>query len=602
MSGKRVKFLALLLFYFLIATFAYQAFSTTDPLFFTPTADEMTNLWVANQILHQNLPPQTFWQEPMTFFYYSLLLALGVSAPVAIKFFHLFVINPAIIYLLFLLAKNIKPRLALPAAALYAFSPLVIFMSLSLMKTLPAILLVLLMLVGFRLFYVRPQKKRYALLFAFSWFLSWAICQHVLLFLPPLFVAAARRCEQKNRPGRNNLLAVAALLLAGIVTALSFASVVSRRPLLTLTTNGEMNFILANSQNVRKTMAIWPGPEWQYFSNLLQYRITPSAESQISTRLPDSFPGWFSLLLKKVFWEFTPHAYFRQSSWENASRIFPPLRIQSLFSFLLILLVFAATLKWHAHGILLRSLIACWWLYHLVNIVFIPGIARYNAVILPLTVLLALSGLTVFTFRPRQLILLPCLCLWFSHPPNDFGREYTAFMKLSLDLATGIPVIDVPVPEKTIHMADYRQLRAAWLLDHQRYAEAETLLGQTTDWPFYGLTYCQLFAAVQARQHLYFDALATAVQCVNWPESDYQGYMKLIIEQMGKMLDAYRALGRLTPGKIAAISSLISQVRSRYPDRLSLEKAMQILKGYDNFLPGAAGAIPVYQDLPIFFK
>ncbi|MCG2810405.1 MAG: hypothetical protein L6428_02965 [Candidatus Aminicenantes bacterium] len=580
MKGERVKFLALLLLYVLIATFSYQAFSTRDPFFYTPTVDEMTNLWVADQLLHQNLPPQTFWQEPLAFFYYMLLLALGISSPVAIKFVHLFVINPAIILLLYLLARSIKPRLALLAAALYALSPLAMFMSVSLMKTLPAILLVLLMLYGFRLFYVRPEKKRYALFFAVSWFLSWVICQHVLLFLPPLFAAVAHRCEKKNRLGQNNLLAVATLLLAGIVAALSFASVVCRRPLLTLTTNGEMNFILANSQNVRKTMAIWPGPEWQYFSNLLQYQIAPSAESQISTRLPDSVPGWLSLLAKKIFWEFTPHAYFRQSSWENASRVFPPLRIHALFTMVLILLVFAATLGWRSHGILLRSLIACWWLYHAVNIVFIPGIARYNAIILPLTVLLALSGLTVFAFRPRQLILIPCLCLWFSHPPNGFGREYAAFMKLSLDLATGTSVTDISVPEKTIHMADYRQLRAAWLLEHKRHAEAEALLMQTAAWPYYGLEYCQLLAAAQARQRLYFDALGTAVQCVNWPEKDYPGYVKLVIDRMGEMLAAYRSHGRLTPGKLAAVSSLISSLADRYPDRLSLKKAIQVLHDY----------------------
>jgi len=587
MRRDREKLLALLLLYVLLATFSYHAFSTRDPLFFTPTVDEATNLWVADQLRHNRLPPQTFWQEPTTFLYYALLQMLGVNSPAAIKFFHLFLMNPAIIILLFLLARGIRPRLALPAAALYAYSPLAIFLSLSLMKTLPAILLVLLMLLGFRRFYVEPQKKRHGALFAVTWFVSWTICQHVFLFLPPLFAAVARRCEGKNKRGRRNLVAVAALLLVAIIISLSLASLVCGCPMFTLTTNGKMNFYLANSQNVGKTMAIWPGPEWQYYSNLLHYRVTPSPESQLSVHLPDSFTGWASLLAKKVFWEFTPHAYFRQFSWEAACQIFPPLRIHALFTMALLLLVFASTLKWRSHGFLLKSLLACWWLYHAVNIVFIPGIARYNAVILPLTVLLALSCLPAFRFRPWHLVLVPCLCLWGSHPPNGFTREYAAFMNLSHDLATGTPMSDVPIPTHTIHMADYRQLRAAWLLERKRHAEAEAVLLQTTAWPYYGLEYCQTLAAAQVRQRLYFDALATAVRCVNWPEQDYPGYVKRIVERMGEMLAAYRSQGRLTPGKLAAVSSLLSSLAGRYPDHRSLKKAIRVLQDYRGSGPAA---------------
>ena len=580
MRGDRAKFLALLLLYFLLAAFSYRAFSSRDPLFSTPTADEATNLWVAGRLLQGEVPLQAFWQEPVTFFYYALLLALGISAPAAIKFLHLFILNPAAIFLLYRLARSIRPRLGLAAASLYAVSPLAIFLSLSLMKTVPAVLLLLAMLLAFKRFYVRPQELGRGLWFAAAWLLGWGICQHVLLFLPPLLAAVARRCEKRNPAGRSRLIAVAVLLLAGIVTGLSLASVVSRAPMLTLTSNGRMNFVLANSRNVDKTMAIWPGPEWQYFSNLLQYRLPPSAESRISTRLPASLPGWISLLAKKGFWEFTPHAYFRQSSWEKACTIFPPLRIQSLLTLLLLLLVFQATLAWKSRGVLVRSLIACWWLYHAVNIVFIPGIARYNAVILPLTILLALNGLTAFTCRKRQLLLLPCLCLWLSHPPNGFGPEYAAFRELSQDLAIGAPVAGVTIPAGTDHAADYRQLRAAWLLDRRRPAEAESLLKQTAGWPYHGLNYCRLIAAAQSRQRLYFDALATAVRCVNWPEADYAGYVKMIVGNMGKMLAAYRASGRLTPARIAAISALLDSLRGRYPDRPSLEKAVRELEEF----------------------
>ncbi len=592
MGGERLKLWFLLLAYVLAAAMAFQAFSTRDPLFPVPTVDEASNLWVAGKLLQGNLPPQAFWQEPVTFFYYALLLALGISAPAAIKFFHLFAVTPAILLLLTLLARRITPGRALPAAALYAFSPLAVFMSLSVMKTPLAVLLVLWMLFAFMRFYARPQEISRGFIFAVAWLLSWGTCQHVLLFLPPLFLAAARRCEKKNRPGRRNLLAVAVLLLAGIIAALALASVVTRGPLLTLTTNGRMNFVLANSRNATKTMVIWPGPEWQYFSNLLHYPITPSAESEISTRLPGSFPDWLFLLAKKTFWEFTPHAYFRQSSWEKAGGIFPPLRIHSLFTLLLLLLAFRTTLSWSSRGILVRCLIACWWLYHAVNIVFIPGIARYNAVILPLTCLLALGGPRGRAFRPRQLLLLPCLCLWLSRPPNGFGLEYAAYMELSHHLATGGTVEDVPIPGQTLHAPDHRLLRARWLIERQRHAEAETLLKQTPGWPYHGLDYCRSLASAQHRQRLYLDALTTAVRCVNWPESDYAGYVRRIVERMDGMLAAYRSLQRLTPAKMARISSLLRSLRGRYPDPPALEKAVQILKGRQAPLPAGSRGKP----------
>jgi len=580
MRGDRAKLLALLLLYVLIAALCYRAFRLGDPLFFSPTVDEETNLWVADQLLRGSLPPQAFWQEPVTFAYYALLLALGVSAPAAIKFFHLFVLGPVILLLLYLLARSIKPRLALPAAAIYALSPLALFMSLSLMKTPPAILLVLLMLCAFRRFYAQPRKIGRSLLFALSWLLSWGITQHVLLFLPPLFAAVARRCEGRSQAGRRNLLVAAVVTLAGVVTALSLASLVRHSPLLTLTGNGKMNFILANSRNVAKTMAIWPGPEWQYFSNLLEYGAVPSRESQISASLPGTFRGWLSLAAKKVFWEFTPHAYFRQSSWEKACAIFPPLRVHSLFTLILLLMVFQVTLAWRSRGVMVRSLIACWWLYHAVNIVFIPGIARYNAVILPLTAILALEGLRTLAWRPRQLALLPCLCLWLSQPPNGFQREYAKYMELSHALATGMMIADVPLPEGTLHAADHRQLRAAWLLDCRRCAEAETLLKQTPDWNYHGLAYCRLIASSQARQCLYFDALDTAVRCVNWPEAEYSLYVIPAIERMDKMLAAYHARRRLTPGKLAAIATFAVSLRGRYSDRAALERAILALRAW----------------------
>lgn len=585
MRSDRAKLLALLLLYILAAAFSYKMFNARDPLFSIPTVDESTNLWVADQLLRGSLPTQTFWQEPVTFFYYALLLALGISAPAAIKFFHVFVLNPAAILLLFWLARSIRADLALLAAAIYAFSPLALFMSLTLMKTPPAILVVLAMLCAYRSYYARPQSTGRALLFAAVWLLSWGIVQHVLLFLPPLFVALARRCEGRNPAGRRNLLVTAIALLSFMVISISLASVVTRSPLLTLTSNGKMNFVLANSRNVGKTMSIWPGPEWQYFSNLLEFRAEPSVESGISTRLPATPGAWFNLAARKVFWEFTPHAYFRQFSWEKAGSILPLLRVHSFLTLLLLFLVFRATLSWKNNGVLLRSLLGCWWLYHAINIVFIPGIARYHAVILPLTILLAREGLRGFSWHLRQLLLLPCLCLWFSHPPNGFKHEYTEYMELSLAVATGAPVADVAIPQATIHAADHRQLRAIWLLDKHRFAEAESLLKKTPAWDFHGLEYNQLLAAAQTRQHLYFDALETAVRCVNWPEDQYPIFMRPTIERMGTMLAAYRKQNRLTPAKLHAIAAFTDSLRGRHPDRDSLKRAVLALRAHGIFLP-----------------
>jgi hypothetical protein len=146
----------------------------------------------------------------------------------------------------------------------------------------------------------------------------------------------------------------------------------------------------------------------------------------------------------------------------------------------------------------------------------------------------------------------------------------------------------VPIPDKTLHAADHRLQRAGWLIDRRRHAEAEDLLRQTPGWHYHGLEYCRSLASAQRRQRLYDDALITAIRCVNWPESDYAGTVKLVVEHMGSMLSAYRSLGRLTPGKLAGMSSLLRSLRGRYSDPSSLEKAVQILNGGRSFLPAAS--------------
>lgn len=580
-QSLRIKLLLLFLLYALLASCTYRSFSRSDPFFCTPQVDEATNLTLAQAFLRDGFSIYTFWQEPLTFLYFAGLLTVGIDSPELIKFFHLFLLNPLIILILFSWSRLVFKNKALWVSALYAFSPLPIFLSLSLMKTLPAILLVLLCLYSFTRFFIAPGRKRLALAFVGSWFLAWAICQHLLLFFPVLLLAAARRMEKKHRPGSSNLIlsAVSALIL--VLAAISLSSWITHKPLLTLTINGQINLHLANNRQVAETMTIWPGPEWHYYFNLLQEegRKKPSAESGIVLDLPDSPGQWLSLYTQKIFWEFTPQAYFRQFSWNEARRISPWLGVYAPLTLLLLLLIFWVSLNWRRQGVLVRSLLACWWLYHLVNIVFIPGIARYNAVIWPLTALLAGVGLRRFRFRYRLLLLVPCLGLWFSHPPNDFQDDYIRFRRQILDISNH-RYSEITIPENSTHKADYRFQRARALVVNKQYAQAEALLKQTPDWNYHGLEYTTLLAFCQSEQLLFMDALDTARKCYNWPKEDSFRYELLVIGRIDEMLAAYQVAGRLDVRTLSAIRTLVRSRLDRQPDNPPLRHAWDSLQEY----------------------
>lgn len=577
---SNTKLLLLLLLYTLLASSTFTSFSRHDPFFSYPQVDEQSNLFLAKGFLDQGLSASTFWQEPLTFFYYASFQKAGIDSPEFIKFFHLFILNPLIIFILYRWSLLVLKRKALLATTLYAFSPLPIFLSLTLMKTLPSILLVLLTLHCFTLFYLKPDRKRLGFALVVFWFLSWMICQHLLLFLPILLLAAARRVDKKSREGVRNLLTISISAIILFISAISLSSWMTRTPLLTLTINGKINLHLANNQNVAETMTIWPGPEWEYYFYLLQpeNNATPSMESGIVLDLPNSPAKWLSLYAKKIFWEFTPHAYFRQFSWNEARRISPWMAIYPPLTILFLLLIFLATLNWFRQGILVRSLIACWWVYHLVNIIFIPGIARYNAVIWPLTALLAVTGLKRISLKPRHLLIIPCLGLWFSHPPNDFQDEYIRFRKMKLSVSNEIPVT-VEIPHNTSHIADYRFLKAKSLSLKNECAKAEALLKQTPDWNHHGPHYTNLLAYCLNRQHLYMDLIDSARLCGR-PQEDISYFEQMAVVHIEKMLRAYQSSGRLDQQKFLQIETLIRSRLAEYPHNQALKKALKSLEEF----------------------
>jgi tetratricopeptide (TPR) repeat protein len=252
--------------------------------------------------------------------------------------------------------------------------------------------------------------------------------------------------------------------------------------------------------------------------------------------------------------------------------------IQAPLTLVLLLLIFSATLKWRRQGILLRALILCWWIYHGVNIVFIPGIARYNAVIWPLTVLLAGAGLKSFwSFHRPLLLIIPCLALWLSHPPNDFQDEYVR-MRSQIKAISDGQAVEIVTPPKTRHHADYRFHAARASLLRKDYARAEALLKKTPDWNFHGLDYTRLLATVQSRQHLYIDALDTAMRCYNWPLEDALRFENLVIHHIDEMLDAYHRTSRWSSGHQEKLLEILQRrLKNRPGDPVAL-RALEVVR------------------------
>ncbi|MCK4765840.1 MAG: glycosyltransferase family 39 protein [Candidatus Aminicenantes bacterium] len=588
---KRNSLILLLIFlvYYIIAGIAFVQFQKNDIFFHFPQVDEKTNLERAEAIVSGQLSKELFWQEPGSFLYFSLLKVVGIDSPLKIKIFQLFLLNPFIILMVYLLGRLLtgnNQKYALAAATLYAFSPLPIFLSLTIMKTVFTIFLYVICFFFYFKFFRDRENLKYGLLFVIAWFVSWWTRQHILLLLPIFFIFLSKSLDSASFPreagltevfggvkggafskkpplppeaSNKNVLLVSILIIILIVSSLSFVSIANKKQMLTLTTNGAVNFYIANNLKHEETLNTWPGPRWR----LLTYRVDHLVDPYGMVKKHPL--KWLALLGKKSLREFTPYADFRQFYWGYYQKIFPYFRINLILNLILMPLVLFAFVLWRRLAAPYRILLLCWVIYHAVNVFVIPGIARYNAIILPVTVLLAAevfrllrAGWSARAAQPEKinkklLLLLPVLVvlLVFIKNPNDFKAEY-------LDYLTNIKKLEnnekteIFIPHKSKHLIEWKYLKARCeYYQKGNYREVIALIDSVKYFARYSSDFCELLDFAYMRLGLYFDALSAhqTVRVENYSAGRVRSIQSAIVSKTEEMVKSYRREKLLTPRK-----------------------------------------------------
>lgn len=561
---KRKSFILLLIFlcYYILAGCAFMQFQKKDNFFHFPQVDEKTNLERAELIVKGELSKKLFWQEPAAFLYFSLLNLTGIDTPLEIKFFQLFFLNPVIILMIYLLGRMLfKHNRTCPliAAALYAFSPLPFFLSLTIMKTIFTIFIYILCFFFYFKFYRHRSSLKYGLFFVFTWFISWWTRQHMLLLLPLFFIflslkrkspAAGKGKKVENR----NVLIAFIIIIVLIISSLSVVTIANKKQMLTLTTNGAVNFYIANNINYEETSNIWPGPQWQFLTYKVDHLVNPYA---MITEHPLK---WIQLLAQKSLREFTPYADFRQFHWGYYENLFPYFKLSLLFNLVLVPLVVIALLQWPKLRPPYRLLGLSWLVYHGINIILIPGIARYNAVILPLTIILAIESLRLIIANKKKklLVLLPVLAvlLVFIKNPNDFKQEYHEYL-------TGIKKLEnrekteIIIPAKTRHPIEWKYLKARYELEmNGNYREVIKIIESERNFAKYSSDFARLLDFSFMKLGLYYDALKAHefIQMGNYTRSRLGAIQSAIIFKTEAMLQSYRREKLLNSRKANSIA------------------------------------------------
>jgi tetratricopeptide (TPR) repeat protein len=557
---KVILLIFVFILYYMVSAYAYHEFQKKDIFFKFPTVDEKTNLERADQILAGKLSKALLWQEPVTYLYFSALKLLGFNTPQGIKFFQLFLLNPLIIIMIFVLANTIKFKYPLLVTLLYAISPLPLFLSLTLMKTLFTIFIYMLCLLLYMKFLNNKKDIKLAILFSLAWIIAWWTRQHIILFLPIFFYylssGGKEGTEQDPKEKRNIMVSLLVILLL-IVSSLSFVTVVNKKQMFTLTSNGPINFYISNNEHYAKTINIWPGPEWRKLTHEIDNKTIQPYGMILGQPLK-----WGTLLAKKAYWEFTPYTNFRQFYWGYYENIFSYFKINWILTLLFFPLVIISLLNWKSLLTWTKAMGLIWLLFHAVNILLIPGIARYNAIILPVTIILALRGFIFLKNDKRWIILLIILGvgMQYSHSPNDFKEEYHEFSRINRDLNNGID-LEFDVPSGSKHPIEWKYLKARYeYVKKQNYHKVINIVKSVKDFNQYHNDFCQLLDFSYMKLGLYYDALIMhrLIQIKGYTEQRVQSIQTSIIYETEKMIQSYRTQNQLTPKKANAIALFLA--------------------------------------------
>lgn len=546
--------------YYLFAFTVFFVFLKNDVFFHTPLVDEVSNVKRASDLVSGQLGEDLFWQEGGTYIYFGVLKRLGLDSPVKIKVFQIFFLHP-FTGLLFLIlgVRFFKMDHSFPVG-FFLFYPVLVFFSMTMMKTSITILLYLLCFFFFFQFMDRKGSLKSGLLFLLFFSLSWWTRQHIILFLPVFFYFLSRRSGDLPPVEKRNVLRVFVLVCLIIVGSLSILSLLAKNPLRTLTTNGSVNFYISNNANVGKTLNIWPGPEWKYLNSLLiNHQIRPLEYVKANP------VGWLALLGKKAIWEFTPRTYFRQYNWGYYVKIFPYFFVNNWVNFVLISLSLFCLIRWRKLDDRMKVAALCWTLFHVINIVFIPGIARYNAVISFLTILLAYRGWRLLVRQPKHIIaclVFPLLIFWIK-VPNDFGKEYWDYIGAQKQLLDG-KKLTVTIPGTTQHPSDWTWIEGWDLFNRKQYADALRVIQTNIPrYHLYGDGVNNIVNDSLLRLGLYYDQLLFLNAFDESAPEIKKRKMALryqILYQTEGMVQSYREAGLWNWKKITELSDLISRL------------------------------------------
>lgn len=577
--------LTVFLLYYSLATFSFIQLAEKDDLFFLkPKVDELTNLERSDSLLKGKITEDLFWQEPGTYVYLSLIRSAGFRNVEAIKAFQLFFINPIIIVLVFRLGHSVLKRYAVAGALLYALSPLTIFFALTLMKTTVSILLYTVWLLLLIHFAEKRSSLLRAICFSLSWFAAFSVRQNIVVLLLPAFLYLWFRGKNRTGKERLNVLLSALMIIVTAGGGILTSSILHGHPVATLTNNGKINFYLGNSRTAVNDMNIWPGPIWIKTNVELGAGRLDSMEY-----IREDFAGWAGLILKKTAWEFTPYNYFRMYDWDYFTDIVPWFSLSFFIN--LLIMSFAASL------ILFRKrldsqwflLFGIWGLYHLVNILFLPGIARYNTVILPVSIFLALKSSRLFAERIDYRLIFPCLfivLLCFNTVPNDFKSEYVDYLRMYSSVIKGNSE-NIEIPERTGHREDWLIVKAGSLLNKGKYEDARRTVMKVNDFYKCGIYPCEVAEKASYHMGLYYDALRIN-QLIDLPvfAERRKELIYKTVNDAGTMLDMYRKRGLLSTYKSYLIAKFYYGLIG---NRESGEREIELLKLSEKLLLEAIG-------------
>jgi hypothetical protein len=551
-KSLRTHFVIIAIVYITVAVTSFVLLAIQDPLFSVPFVDEATYQERAQDVLDGRWNSDMLWQEPLPLFYFTLLRAVGFGDIIAIKAIGLFVLNPLVIIILYLFANKLAPKLALPAALVYACNPVILFTAMSGMKTVLTILLYLLCLFFYNELFNEKKVTRSAMLFSLFFILSWLTRQHIILFLPVMLFFLYK--NGSLRGNRALITATVSIIITMFITLVT-VSLLLQKPMITITDNGGINFYIANNPDYDTTINTWPGYMWHDLTRKIDDGVIKPYEWL-------GKPWWFVHILRKTIYEFTPWIHFRQYYWWRYVKLNPFFILGMPLLFLLKLLPVTVCFKWKTLQPVEKVLLTCLGLFHLVNIIYIPGIARYHAVMAPVSIYFALKGLIIITSDKRLgLISIPFISLLFFEPPNDFKGEYMDYIEARHTLSEE-RLMNIAIPAGTRHKIDWKLTRAEFLFLEGKYREALQIVISVNQVDSYSKN--DLKARCLAGLGLYLDAFTIYSSEVERGWGNFSRDMQIlyqgIIMDTENMIQSYNNEGLLTAQKRNEIADFLRSI------------------------------------------